>query len=199
MYINQSIQKYIDDLSARKPVPGGGSAGALCGAIGVGLLQMVCNFTIGSDEHKNIQKDLEVSLGNLETIKADFMSLVDDDVEIYNEIRKAFKSKDKKIIDNSLKQGYYICLKLCKSASKALCLAVELGEKGSAKLITDVGCGAEALMAAFNAGIFNCKINLKDLKDPVFLEQELSVLSELVNKTRPLYEEAIKKTNERMK
>ena len=36
MYIKGSIETYLNDLSARKPAPGGGSAAALNAAIGAG-------------------------------------------------------------------------------------------------------------------------------------------------------------------
>ena len=46
MYRTQSLQQYLDDLAAKKPAPGGGSAAALVGAIGCALLSMACNGTI---------------------------------------------------------------------------------------------------------------------------------------------------------
>ncbi|TBR15974.1 hypothetical protein EPO66_05245, partial [bacterium] len=47
VYINKSIKKYLEDLSAKKPVPGGGSASALTAALGSSLISMVVNFTLG--------------------------------------------------------------------------------------------------------------------------------------------------------
>jgi len=46
MYRTQSLQQYLDDLAAKKPAPGGGSAAALVGATGCALLSMACNGTI---------------------------------------------------------------------------------------------------------------------------------------------------------
>ncbi|HBG63060.1 MAG TPA: hypothetical protein DDX16_02260 [Candidatus Omnitrophica bacterium] len=46
MYSNQSLKHYLDNLAAKKPAPGGGSAAALVGAIGCALLSMACNGTI---------------------------------------------------------------------------------------------------------------------------------------------------------
>lgn len=37
----KTLQEYLDQLSRREPVPGGGSAAALTGAMAVGLILML--------------------------------------------------------------------------------------------------------------------------------------------------------------
>ena len=59
MYRNQSIKKYLDDLAAKKPAPGGGSAAALAGAVGVALLSRAVNFTVGKDQYKHYEQQLQ--------------------------------------------------------------------------------------------------------------------------------------------
>jgi len=199
MYIDGTIKKYIDDLAARKPTPGGGSAAALCGAIGTALLEMVCNFTIGNEKYKAVEAQVQTYLGSLKKIEEGFKQLVDEDVSAYSKIRDAFKTKDKKIIDKALKYGYDICLKICRFSRDAMENAPGLSEKGNDRLITDVGCGAELLNAAFNSGAFNCEINLNGMEDKAFVEKEKAVLAVLKKDIALLYKDAILKTKERMK
>ena len=45
MYNERPLHEYLNDLAARSPAPGGGSASALVGAIGVALMSMVANYT----------------------------------------------------------------------------------------------------------------------------------------------------------
>lgn len=47
-YKTQSLEKYLNDLSAKLSAPGGGSAAALNAALGASLISMVINFTLGS-------------------------------------------------------------------------------------------------------------------------------------------------------
>ena len=47
MIKEQVIQDFLDVLSSKEPVPGGGGASALCGAVGNALGQMVANLTVG--------------------------------------------------------------------------------------------------------------------------------------------------------
>jgi len=41
MYIEEPIQRYLDDLASVQPTPGGGSTAALSGAMGAALAIMV--------------------------------------------------------------------------------------------------------------------------------------------------------------
>jgi len=199
MYINDSIKKYIDDLASRQPVPGGGSAAALCGAVGTALLEMMCNFTVGNKKYADAEQNIKGYLSSLACIHQGFESLIDEDVKTYSAIRDAFKSKEKIIIDNALKQGYNICLKICVLSKDGLNIASELPEKGNVNLITDVGCGAELLNASFNSGVFNCDINLKGIEDIDFTEKQRPVLDALKREAEGLYKVVIAKTKERMK
>lgn len=198
MYINESISKYINDLAARQPAPGGGSAASLTGALGIALLEMVCNFTIGNIKYKDIEEITVSHLAALKKIREEFMALVDEDVKVYGSICSAFKTKDEKNIDKALKDGYYISLKMCKLSKSGIDIAMDLAAKSNINLITDVGCGAELLKAGFNSGVFNSEINLKGIKDISFAEKERLALNNMKNDIEVLYKRVIFKANKRM-
>lgn len=198
MYINEPLKKYIDELAARQPTPGGGSAAGLAGALGAALLEMVCNFTIGNKKYKDIEDAVSSYFLVIKKIREEFLVLVDEDTKVYSSICAAFKTKDEKIIDKALKDGYYISLKMCEMAKSGMKVSSALAEKSNVNLITDVGCGSELLKAGFNSGVFNAEINLKGIKDAFFVEKERLVLSTLKKEISDLYKKAISKTNERM-
>ena len=198
MYINESLKKYLNDLAARQPTPGGGSAAALSGALGTALLEMVCNFTIGKKIYKDIEDVISAHLVALKKIRGEFAALIDEDVKIYESILSAFRTKDEKNIDKALKDGYHISLKICKLSKSGIGMALDLASKSNVNLITDVGCGSELLKAGFNSGIFNSEINLKGIKDASFVEREKLVLRALKKEISDLYKKTVSKTNERM-
>ncbi len=198
MHINEPLKKYIDDLAAKQPTPGGGSAAALAGAMGSALLEMVCNFTIGNKKYKDIEDIAADCLISVRGIREKFLLLVDEDTKIYSSICAAFKTKDEKIIDNALKQGYHISLKMCELAKAGMTIALNLAEKSNVNLITDVGCGAELLKAGFESGVFNSEINLKGIKDVSFAERGRLVLRGLKKDMSELHKKTISKTGERM-
>ena len=198
MYINEKLSKYVSDLAARQPTPGGGSAASLAGALGIALLEMACNFTAGNKKYKDVEDAINKHLAALGKAREEFMALVDEDVKVYSDICSAFKTKDEKIIDNSLKQGYYISLKMCELARFGAAIASDLAEKSNVNLITDVGCGSELLKASFDSGVFNARINLKGIKDVSFVEKEKLVLAALKKEISDLHKKAISKVNERI-
>jgi len=198
MYINEDIKKYVDDLAAREPTPGGGSAAGLAGALGAALLEMVCNFTIGNKKYKDIEEAVSSYLIVIKKIREEFLILVDEDTKVYSSICTAFKTKDEKIIDKALKDGYCISLKMCELARSGMKVSLGLAGKSNVNLITDVGCGSELLKAGFNSGVFNAEINLKGIKDTLFVEKERLVLSTLKKEMSGLYKKAISKISEAM-
>lgn len=198
MYINEPVSKYLNDLAAKQPTPGGGSAAGLTGALGIALLEMACNFTIGKKIYKDIEAAAMAHLAALKKIREEFMSLVDEDVKTYETILSAFRAKDEKDIDKALKGGYYISLKMCRLSKSGMLIASEVAEKSNVNLITDVGCGSELLKASFNSGVFNSEINLKGIKDVSFVEREKLALDTLKKEISDLYKKAVSKTNERM-
>ncbi|MFH1640742.1 MAG: cyclodeaminase/cyclohydrolase family protein [Candidatus Omnitrophota bacterium] len=102
MYCDKSIKEYLNDLSARLPAPGGGSAAALNAALGISLVSMVVNFTIGKPKYAKYETELKSILEKSEDLRSEFLELVDLDV-------LAYKSKN---IRDALDIPFMVC-RLC--------------------------------------------------------------------------------------
>lgn len=151
MYENKSLKKYVDDLAAKLPAPGGGSAAALAAGLGTALIGMVINFTLGKPKYAKYQNELRRMLSKSEKARERFLRLVDLDVV-------AFKSKN---INKALR----VPLEISRLCSEAIKLCPALIKKGNINLISDVAVAAILLEAGFSTALFNVKINLKYLKD----------------------------------
>lgn len=53
-----TIDRLLTELSSHAPTPGGGSAAALCGAMAASLVSMVCNPTIGKEQHAHHEQEV---------------------------------------------------------------------------------------------------------------------------------------------
>ena len=53
-----SCELFVDVLSTKKPVPGGGGASALAGALGTALGNMVGDLTLGKKRYAAVQEDI---------------------------------------------------------------------------------------------------------------------------------------------
>lgn len=152
MYINKPIKKYLDDLAAKKPAPGGGSAAALSCALGCALLSMSANFTIGKEKYKKYEKEIKSILLKCEKYRKRFLELMDLDVKAYS----AYASlKDKKSKAAAKKYSQKIVKEIAALSYKAIQLCPALAEKGNIYLINDVLAGAELLSSGFNSALVN--------------------------------------------
>jgi len=149
MYCNKSLKKYLDDLAAKLPAPGGGSAAALVAGLGAALISMVINFTLGKSKYARYQVDLSKMLFQSEKIRKRFLELVDLDVA-------AFKSKN-------INQALSVPLEVSRLCFQAIRLCPALVKKGNLNLISDVAVAAILLEAGFSSALFNVRINLKYL------------------------------------
>ncbi len=170
-YRNESLKKYADDLAAKLPAPGGGSAAALVACMGVSLISMVVNFTLGKPKYQKYQAQLCGILEESEKLRGEFLNLVDLDVV-------AYQSKN-------MRQALDVPLMLSRLCAEAIKLCPALITKGNRNLISDVAVAAVLLESAFVSGYFNVEINLRSLGDK---KLSLAVRKELARK-----EKAIKK------
>ncbi|MBI4981799.1 MAG: cyclodeaminase/cyclohydrolase family protein [Candidatus Omnitrophica bacterium] len=174
-YKAESLKKYFDDLAAKIPAPGGGSAAALAAASAASLISMVVNFTIGKPKYAQHENELKEILEKSEKLRGDFLNLVDLDVI-------AYQSKD---VRNALDVPFMLA-RLCFEAIK---LCGDLVEKSNVNLISDVAVAAILLESAFVSAYFNVDINLKLLGDKELEEKIRAELSQKEKQARKIRKE----------
>ena len=83
MMKQQSIEKFIASLSSKSPVPGGGGASALGGAIGSSLGSMVGNLTLGKKKYAAVQEDILLLLEKFSNNTEELLLLMDKDAAAF--------------------------------------------------------------------------------------------------------------------
>jgi formiminotetrahydrofolate cyclodeaminase len=173
MYKDQAIKIYLDDLAARLPAPGGGSASALDAAMAAALISMVVNFTLGKPKYAKHEKELKEILHQSEILRKEFLNLVDLDVE-------AYKSKN-------IRDALNIPFMVARLSFEGIKLCPVLVKKGNSNLIADLALAAIFFEASFTSACFNVEVNLKSLGDKELAEiigGELSKKHKLIKKIR---------------
>jgi methenyltetrahydrofolate cyclohydrolase len=200
-YINEPLQKYLDDLAARMPAPGGGSAAALSGAIGSALLGMVLNFTIDNDEYRDFEPQAKVMRDTVEGLRKKFTKLFDEDVNGYDLVSRAYKLpkdtdvdkiKRNRAVKEALRQATLTPLHVCQYSVEGLKLCPVLAKSANKKLICDVEVPVRLFEAAFYSAKVNVVMNIKSIEDEEFnkdiakqliaLEKELAKYKESAEK-----------------
>lgn len=198
MYINKSIKAYLDDLAAKKPAPGGGSAAALSAAIGTGLVSMVANYTAGNPAYKACQDKVADILVRTENYRSQLEILVDEDIEAYGKLSEGLKAsgKDTEKVESLYKEALVPPFETCKIAAECLRLCRTMAECGNKKLITDVAVAAILFEGAFFSAKFNVYINMKYIKDMDYVGKVHGVLADLEKELPALKEEILEMCEE---
>ena len=148
---DKTLREYLNQLSACSPVPGGGSAAALTAALGVSLISMAANYSIGRKSNTpTVEKRLAKILAYSESIRLRLLELTSLDSKAYLSVCAA-RSLDKKAQRQAARTARGVPQEICKLCYKAIQLTPYLAQKGSPHLLSDIEVAIELLFAAFNA------------------------------------------------
>ena len=189
-YANHTIKKYLDDLAARLPAPGGGSSAALAGAMASALISMVLNFTIGNEKYKDFEETAKEMLEKSESYRNLFMVFFEADMKSYDAVTKAYKlpkdteenkAKRKVVVQQALKEALVVPMDVCRYSLEALRMCPDLARYANKNLICDVEVPMRLLEAAFYSAKINVVMNQKGIEDAKFnagINRELEGIEE---------------------
>ena len=185
--IDKTVTAFTEELASPAPVPGGGGASALVGAIGVALGDMVGELTVGKKKYADVEEDVKALMVNAQELRRRFLELIDGDAEAFAPLAKAYGiPKDDPTRDegmeNALKVACGVPMDIMRACGEALDLIEEFAAKGSKLAISDAGCGAVLCKAAMQAASLNVFINTKSMKDRACAEALEKEANELLDK-----------------
>ena len=169
-----TIQEFLETLTPKAPVPGGGGASALAGAIGAALGGMVTNLTIGKKRYADVEEEMTDWREQLESLRREFVRLAKADEEVFAPLAACYslpygteeekKTKDR-LMEENLLAASLVPISIMEKSMEALEILEELCEKGSRMAVSDVGVGVQLIRAALLGAVMNVYINTKSMKD----------------------------------
>ncbi len=180
MYIEQTLQTYLDDLASSKPAPGGGSAAAVSGAMSAALAAMVCRLTQGKEKYAAVQDEINSLLEQAESLRQRFQQLMGEDIEAYSRLSACFKmpredDEQRRLradaIQLCLQQAALVPLEMSEKAVQVAMVCERVAEIGNANVLSDIGAAAMLAASAGTSAAWMVRINLKNLKDEAVLER----------------------------
>lgn len=202
---DKSCIEFVKALSAKEPVPGGGGASALVGAIGVALGSMVSNLTVGKKKYAEYEDDLKEILIKAKKLENQLMVMIDEDAECFLPLSKAYglpnnTDEEKKIkqetMEKCLKMACEVPLNIVRNCYESIKLHEELVDKGSRLLISDVGVGAQCLRAAILSAKLCVFINTNSIKDNEYVDRVETEVNKLVEDGTKMCDNIYKKVEE---
>lgn len=180
--LNKSCLEFIDTLASKAPVPGGGGASALVGAIGVALGSMVGNLTIGKKKYAEVEEDIQALLKESDVLTKRLNELVQADAEVFEPLSKAYglpsnteeeKLEKEKVLQHVLVQATQVPLQIAECCLEGIKLLDQYAKKGSRLVVSDAGVGVIFCKSALQGAKLNVLINLKLMKNEI-LKKEFS-------------------------
>ena len=169
-FTQNSCREFVEVLASNAPVPGGGGAAALVGAIGTALGNMVGSLTVGKKKYAAVEAEIIALKAKCDDLQKQLLDQVEADEVNFLPLAKAYGiPKDDPNRDKVLEEATIIAcstpmhiMELCCEALD--CIAV-FAAKGSRLAVSDAGCGAVCCKAALQAASLNVFINTKSLKN----------------------------------
>ena len=170
----KTIEEFLGELSSKAPVPGGGGASAIGGAIGNGLGQMVANLTIGKKKYAEYEEELKELLERMKELQRGFADLADRDGEVFAPLAAAYrlpyetdleKQYKDQVMEASLLAASLIPMQIMETCMEMLAILSVLAEKGSRMAISDVGVGVQFIRASLTGAAMNVFINTGSMKN----------------------------------
>jgi len=191
MIEKQTIGAWTDVLASKAPVPGGGGASALGGALGAALGQMVANLTVGKKRYADVEEEMQQSLFALNILQMELLALADRDAEVFAPLAAAYglpteteeqRAKKDQVMEENLLAASLVPLQMMEKASAVLDILELLEQKGSRMAISDVGVAVQFARAALTGAVMNVYINTKSMKDRTKAEELNEKAAQLIAK-----------------
>lgn len=174
MVESMTIQEFLDVLSSKEPVPGGGGASALAGALGNALGQMVANLTIGKKKYALVEDEIKELAERMKGIQGQFSALADQDAKVFAPLAKCYslpsgteeeKAYKAEVMEARLLDASLVPMEIMDKASEMLEIMDILADKGSRMAVSDVGVGVQFIRTALLGAVMNVYINTKSMKN----------------------------------
>ncbi len=173
-----TVNLFVDTLSSDAPAPGGGSAAALAGAIGVGLTAMVSCLTQGRKKYEEFAEFAANVEKRANELRMQLLDVMDRDTEAFNLVSAAFSmpketEEQKAERSSAIQEGLKACtatplecMELCDAAVALSTLLLENGFNVSSA--SDLGVAFLQLSCAIRSAWLNVLINVGSIKDEGF-------------------------------
>ena len=187
-----NIDEYVKELGSKAPVPGGGGASAVAGALSAALAGMVCNLTVGKKSYIAVEDDVKRILEDMNKHMESFIRLSDKDAEVFYPLSQAYGFKpqndeEKKLHEENMEKLLFnaamVPLDIMKEAYSMLGAIDFLAKKGSKLAVSDAGVAVSMIRSAVCGAMMNVVINVKYMKDRIKAQNILDEASELLENT----------------
>jgi methenyltetrahydrofolate cyclohydrolase len=170
----------LDAFASNDPLPAGGSAAALTGAVGTSLLLMVATLPKTKAGGPSETAMLAAAAVRLRPLRDELTELIQRDSESYSSLLAAIRAPQGTEEERARRQEDMLAathlatevpLQTIRTAASALHAAVDVAANGSRAASGDVAAAIELLVGAVRAACHSVDSNLAALKDSEYVQK----------------------------
>ena len=168
--ISGSVTAFTEKLASSAPVPGGGGACALVGAVGIALGDMVGELTVGKKKYADVEADLRALMARAQDLRVRLLDCVEKDAVAFEPLSRAYGiPKDDPtrdgIMEKCLRDAAAVPLEIFDLVCEAIEIQRDFAQMGSKLVISDAATGVSFCRAALRGAAVNVKVNTRLMKD----------------------------------
>ena len=174
-----SCAGFVEVLASGAPVPGGGGASALAGALGIALGNMVGSLTVGKKKYADVEEEMRTLKEKADRLQADLLGLMQKDADVFEPLSRAYslpketpqqQAEKARVMEAALKEASAVPLQIMEKCCEAITLIRSFAEKGSVMAVSDAGAAAALCKAALEAASLNVFINTRSMSDKEYAQ-----------------------------
>ena len=196
----KTLTEFADSTASETPVPGGGSASAYVGVLGVALGTMVANLS----SHKKGWDDKITYFSEWaekgQAIKDKLLRLVDADTQAYNKIIEAIrmpkatdveKQLRKEALNAATKGAIEAPMEVMRVSLSSMELIKAMATHGNPNSVSDAGVGAICVRTAIEGAGLNVKINCVGFEDQAYVANAKQQVADMLDQAKVMEQEIL--------
>ena len=125
-FANASCTEFVTVLASNAPVPGGGGASALVGAIGTALGNMVGSLTVGKKKYADVEEEIVALKAKCDALQKELLDQIAADAKGFEPLAKAYGiPKDDPTRDQVLEEATLVACQVPVRIMELCCEAIE--------------------------------------------------------------------------
>ena len=207
MFAKQQIESFVQDLNSAKPMPGGGSAAAVCGAMAAALAGMSAHMTLGKKKYAAVEGKMQEIIAETGTLQAEMLDMAQEDADMYSLVLRAYKLPNiteeemevrRQAIEEASKTAVAASLKVTGVCVRIMKLAYTTVTEGNRMMVTDGSASALLARACQQVAAYNVRINLGGVNDRAAVAETERLLERHLSEGKRLLAEVLKEVEQRL-
>lgn len=187
-FLDLPLPALLGRFADKEPVPGGGSASAVAGALAASLGAMVAGLTAGKAGYEAVSDEAEGLVGQAEGLQARLLRAAVDDAAAFDAVMAAMalpkatdeeKAARREAMQAALKGAADAPIAAAKACVEAGTLCLRLLAVGNKNASSDAAVGALLAATGAEGALLNVAINLGSIKDEVYVASARDAANQL--------------------